>query len=125
MKIILVAAFPMIFCTVFFTTVDTNANECGWMSFAFVLLSYVLLLSTRLAARFPKGMNVLNMNLWSISITYFIVTVVTDLVFIYGFEDSKVPCLLLNLLYLLLYIVVYTLSYLSNKNIANEESSKL
>lgn len=120
MKLILVAIFPVVFCIAFFTTVETGHNKCGWMCFVFVMIAYVLLLLTRLSARFMKGLNTLNFNLWSISIVYFLLTLLTDCLFLYPLHTHDTACMLVNLFYILVYGVTFSLSYLSNKNI--EES---
>ena len=122
MRIILVTIFPLIFCIAFFTTVDTADNKCAWISFIFVRLSYLLLVLTKVAARFPKGLLSLNENLWSISIVYFLLTVVTDFLFVYEWSHSRVACILVNLLFVLVYTVIYALSYLSNKKIEDKEN---
>lgn len=120
MRIILVTIFPIVFCIAFFATVDTDSNKCGWLCFAFVTLAYLLLVLTKFAARFPKGLTVLNTNLWSISITYFLLTAVTGFLFVYAWSDSQGLCLLVNLLYVLVYATTFSLSYLSNKKIENK-----
>lgn len=120
MKIIFVSIFPLVICIAFFTTIDIDSNKCGWMCFTFVLLAYVLLLLTRLSARFKDGINTLNFNMWSISIVYFLLTLITDCLFLYPLHKHNEACMLINLFYILIYGVTFSLSYLSNKKI--EES---
>lgn len=120
MKTVIVAIFPLVFSIAFFTTVEIGQNKCGWMCFVFVLLAYTFLLLTGLSAKFKNGFNVLNYNLWSISIIYFLLTLLTDCLFLYPLHAHNAACMLINLLYILIYVVTFSLSYLSNKNI--EES---
>lgn len=117
MKTIMIAIFPLVFGIAFFTTVETGQNKCGWMCFVFVLLAYALLLLTRLSAKFKIGFNSLNYNLWSISIVYFILTLLTDSLFLFPLHAHDMACMLINLFYILIYVVTFSLSYLSNKNI--------
>lgn len=111
----------MVFCIAFFTTVDTGDNKSGWMCLVFVMLAYLSLVLTKIVANSPKGLTALNASLWSISITYFLLTAVTDFLFVYVWPDSQGVCLLVNLLYVLVYTVIFALSYLSNKKIEDKE----
>lgn len=117
----MVVIFPLVFCMAFFTTVEIGQNNCGWMCFVFVLLAYALLLLTGLSAKFKNGFNVLNYNLWSISIVYFLLTLLTDSLFLYPLHAHNTACMLINLFYILIYVVTFSLSYLSNKNIEENE----
>lgn len=115
-KFILGALFLVVFNILFFMLCGTDNVTSTWISYGFIHISYLFLLITPFLGKKEKNLAVLNMNLYSISIAYFLTELVTGLIFIFIQPESYGWALSIQLILFALYLFTFLSSTLANNS---------
>lgn len=116
--ILLDLVFLVVFNVVFFVAGGTQHPVSVWISYGFIHFAYIMLLVTPFLVRKSSSAAVFGFSLYSISSTYFFVTLITGIVFIAMRLDTYKASLLVQVVI----AGVYAIMLLSNM-IANEHTA--
>jgi hypothetical protein len=101
--ILLDLVFLVVFNSIFFIIEGTNQPAGVWVAYVFIHISYIMLLVTSFMIRPSNRAALFGMTLYTISATYFLVTLVCGLVFIFrypkAFELSLISQIIISGLY--------------------------
>lgn len=90
--ILLDLVFLAIFNTVFFIAGGNDHPASVWLSFGFIHFAYLMVIATPLLVRKSSSAAVFGFSICSISSAYFLVELVTGLIFIFMRSESlKIP----------------------------------
>jgi hypothetical protein len=112
-KIIMWAIVPIAFTLIFFTTVDYD-NGGAWISLVSVWMSY-LIASTTCFSNWGKQLFVLNWTVYYCAVVYFVVELVTAILFLYVYPEYPKWSFSFQILLLVVFVLVFGFSYISNK----------
>ena len=112
---ILKLIFLIVFNIIFFMFGGTNRETSVWISYGFILLSYLMLIITQNVIR-PSNSSVLGLSLYSISSVYFLVEFIVGVFFIVRKQDTyKIP-LAIQLVIFSLYLLIFISTLMANNN---------
>lgn len=118
LKILLELVFVIIFNVIFFLFGGTNHELSVWISYGFIMLSYLMVILTQFMIR-PSKSAVLGLSIYSISTTYFILEFVVGLIFVFMKSESwKVP-LAVQLVLFGIYLISLISNIKANENTIN------
>lgn len=117
--IILDLIFLAIFNTVFFMVGGNDHPASVWLSYGFIHVAYLMVLATPLLVRKSSSAAVFGFSIYSISSAYFLVELVTGLVFIFKRSESlKIP-LVTQVILAGIYAVILLSTLLVNEHTAD------
>lgn len=110
--------FIIVFNVVFFVVWGSKHPLSGWISYGFIHLAYIMMLTTPFFT--PKSSNaaVLGATSEYISIVYFIVELVIGSIFIVIKSESYIAALLVQLIALGVYAAIFIANLISNEQTA-------
>ena len=122
--IILKLMFAVIFNTVFFVVSGFEHGVSVWLSYGFIHLAYFMLLITPKLIRKGKSVAVFGFSLHSISSVYFIIELITGIVFILMASESYKATLVIQLIIAGIYGVMLISSMIANERTADAEENR-
>jgi len=122
--IILNSIFLIIFNTLFFILSGTEHVASVWMSYVFIHFSYAMLIITPFLIRKGKSSAVFGFSLYSISAGYFLLQLVTGVVFILIAPKTINTALLVQLCIAGLYGILLVINMIANEHTANAEEKR-
>lgn len=117
--VLLDAIFLIAFNIVFFVLGGANQAASVWWAYGFIHLSYVLLLVTPFMVRRSSSAAVFSMSLYSISATYFLITFVCGLIFIFLYPDQGTLSLVSQVIITALYAIILIAHIIANERTAD------
>lgn len=111
-KILMWAIIPVALSLIFFATVDYEGNGM-WISLVFVWLAYLTVFFTCLS-KWGKLLSVLNWTLYLCAVGYFVAELVVAIYFLYINVDYPQWSFVVQLLLLVAYVIVFSLTYIAN-----------
>jgi hypothetical protein len=113
-------AVPALFNVLFFLSVDRETVNCAWVCYIFFHVAFLCLVLPAIfqVYRFKQG--ILNTTLLSISAVYFLVELLTSIVFLTTYPDEKGTSLLIQILELGIFVAVFFMN--SSANFYTESS---
>lgn len=122
--VIISLTFIIIFNATFFILGGTDRSLSAWISYGFIHLAYILLVSTNLFVRSGKSAAIFGYSLFSISSTYFFLVLIAGAAFIIVSPADYKAALLVHLFITGLYIVVFISNIISNEHTAEIEEKR-
>ena len=122
--VILDLIFLVIFNVIFFVVLDIERNMSTWISYGFIHFAYFMLLLTPLLIRKGKNAAVFGFSIYSISTAYFLIVLVTGIVFILVSPGNHTAALLVQLCIAGLYGIALVSSLIANEHTANAEEAR-
>jgi hypothetical protein len=122
--IILALIFLIVFNILFFILGGSERNESVWISYGFIHFAYFMLLLTPKLIRGGKNVAVFGFSLYSISSVYFLIGLLTGIVFILISPDDYKIALLVQLIILGLYGIMLISHMIANEHTANAEEKR-
>lgn len=117
--ILLDLVFLAIFNAVFFVVGGSDHPASVWLSYGFIHVAYLMVLATPLLVRKSSSAAVFGFSIYSISFAYFLVELVTGLVFIFKRSESlKIP-LVTQVILAGIYAVILLSTLLVNEHTAD------
>lgn len=118
LRILLELVFVVIFNIIFFLFGGMNREISVWISYAFIMLSYLMVILTQFMIK-PGKSSVLGLSIYSISTTYFIAEFVVGLIFVFMNSKSwKIPFTIQLVLYGI-YLILLISTLMANENTIN------
>ena len=122
--IILDLIFLVIFNAFFFLLSGAEHGMPVWMSYGFIHFAYFMLLLTPFLIRKGKSSAVFGFSLYSISSAYFLIELITGIVFMLVFPENFAITLLVQLSIAGLYCIILISSMIANEHTANAEQER-
>ena len=122
--IILNSIFLIIFNTLFFMLGGTEHKASVWMSYVFIHFAYLMLILTPMLVRKGKSRAVFGFSLYSISTGYFLLQLVTGIVFMLIALDSINVPLMVQLCLAGLYGILLIVNMIANERTAEAEEKR-
>jgi len=119
--IILDLIFLVIFNAVFFVTIGFDHKVSVWISYGFIHFAYLMLLITPALIRKGKSTAVFGFSLYSVSSGYFLLELVTGVIFILAAPDSYKAALLVQLCAAGIYGAMLVSQMIANAHTADAE----
>ena len=116
--------FLIVFNVLFFTTGKTDYNASVWLSYGFIHFAYLMLLITPYLIRKGKSSSVFGFSLYAISATYFLIELVTGIIFILVSPESYYAALWVQLCIAGLFGVMLISHMISNEYTAEAEEKR-
>lgn len=113
--ILLDLVFVVVFNVVFFMFGGPERPASVWVSYVFIMLSYVMLVITPYLIR-KSDHTVLGLSVYSISSAYFIIEFITGLVFVFLKTDNTKIAVAVQLVIAGLYLVVLISALIANEH---------
>lgn len=117
--ILLDLVFLVVFNSIFFIIEGTNQPAGVWVAYVFIHISYIMLLVTSFMIRPSNQAALFGMTLYTISATYFLVTLVCGLVFIFRYPKAFELSLISQIMISGLYTVILLSNLLANERTAD------
>lgn len=119
--ILLDLVFVIVFNVIFFMFGGPERPASVWVSYVFIMLSYVMLVITPYILR-KSDHTVLGLSVYSVSSAYFIIEFITGLVFVFLRTDNTKIAVAVQLVIAGLYLVILISALLANEHtIENSE----
>jgi hypothetical protein len=122
--IILSRIFLILFNVSFFLIGGIRHNASVWISYGFIHLAYIMLLLTPRFICGGKSSAVFGFSLYSISATYFLIELVTGLIFIFASPEGYIAAFLLQFILAGLYGIVLISFYIANSRTSEAEEER-
>ena len=122
--IILNSIFLILFNTFFFILGGTEHNVSVWISYGFIHFAYFMLLITPILTRKGKRSDIFGQSIYSVSIVYFIIALVTGIIFILVAPESNRAALLIQLCITGLYGIALISGMIANERTADVEEKR-
>lgn len=114
-KIIIALVFLVLFNALYFVIGGANQSAVNWMSYAFIHVSYLLLLSTPTLCPHCNGQTVLIASLYLRALLYFFTELVVGIVMILlGIQNIALPLVVQSVL-LALFLILQLMGVLANR----------
>ncbi|MFC6275258.1 hypothetical protein ACFQET_06990 [Levilactobacillus tangyuanensis] len=118
--VLLDLVFLIAFNIVFFVLGGANGTAAIWWAYGFIHLAYILLLVTPYMVRKNSSSTALfNMSLYSISMTYFLITFVCGLIFIFRYPQMGSLSLVSQVIITGLYAIILIAHIIANDRTAD------
>lgn len=118
--ILLDLIFLIVFNTVFFV-VEGDYNSSVWISYCFIHLSYLMVVSTPFLVRKSSVSSVFGISISSISSAYFFIEFITGLIFILVKDKSYKASLIVQIIIAGIYAVILISTLLANESTADSK----
>jgi len=122
--VILNLIFLVIFNVIFFVLDGIKYNASTWISYGFIHFAYFMIVFTPLLIRRSKSAAVFGFSLYSISIVYFLIELVTGIVFIIISPEKYTVTLLVQLSIAGFYGLILISNIIANEHTANSEEKR-
>lgn len=122
--VILNLIFLVIFNVFFFVLDGIKYNASTWISYGFIHFAYFMIVFTPLLIRRSKSAAVFGFSLYSISIIYFLIELVTGIVFIIISPEKQTVTLLVQLSIAGFYGIILISNMIANEHTANVEEKR-
>jgi hypothetical protein len=122
--IILDLIFIIIFNTIFFVAGGIKHSVSVWVSYGFIHFAYLMLLLTSRLIRRGKSSAVFGFSLYSISVIYFLIELVTGIIFILLSPENHKIALLIQLCIAGLYGILLIANMIANEHTDNDEEER-
>ena len=119
--LILDLIFLIVFNVFFFVLGGTDHIASVWISYGFIHLSYLMLLLTPLLIRKGKSASIFGFSLYTIAYIYFLIELVTGIVFILLAYESTKAALLIQLVIAGLYGIIFVANMIANERTADAD----
>ena len=116
--------FLSIFNTIFFTCGGINRTVSVWISYGFIHYAYLMLLANSFLIKGGKSAAVFGFSLYSISSVYFIVGLITGVIFILVSPTDYKAAMLVQLFIAGLYTVMLISNIIANEHTAEAEEKR-
>lgn len=114
-KIIIALIFLVLFNVLYFVIGGANQSAVNWMSYAFIHVSYLLLLSTPILCPHRDGQTVLIASLYLRALQYFFTELLVGIVIILlGLQSIALPLVVQSVL-LALFLILQLMGVLANR----------
>ncbi|MCL1996345.1 MAG: hypothetical protein FWG63_09085 [Defluviitaleaceae bacterium] len=124
LKLILKLIFVVVFNVFFFVLGGTEHNSSVWLSYGFIHFAYFMLLATPYITRKSKSAEVFGFAIYSVSMLYFSVALVTGIIFIMIASESYTAALLVQLGMAGLYSISLISHLITNEHTAEIEEQR-
>lgn len=121
---LLESIFLILFNVIFFLLGGFEHPASVWISYGFIHFAYVMLLLTPLFIRKSKSMAILGATIYSISATYFLIALVTGVIFILIAQDGINATLITQLSIAGLYAIILISHLIANERTADTEEKR-
>jgi len=122
--IVLDLIFLIVFNVLFFVLGGTVHNISVWMSYCFIHFSYIMLILTPLITRRGRSKAVFGVTLYSISAVYFIISLITGIIFILLAMEEYTVSLLVQLCIVGLYGIILISNIMANGRTTDAEEKR-
>jgi hypothetical protein len=116
---ILHSIFLIIFNALFFVLGGSEHNVSVWISYGFIHFAYLMLLLTPKLTREVKSTGVLGLSIYGISSTYFLIELITGVIFILVAPDNFRAALVVQLCIAGLYSIILVSHLIANERTAD------
>ena len=114
--ILLDSIFFIIFNLIFFIVIGTSHHASGWMSYVFILVSYLLLVITPFFTKGVSNKTALAAPIYLIGTGYFLIELIVGLIFILINQDSIKLAFLCQIIILGGYLILLVSNIIANEN---------
>ena len=122
--IILNLIFLVIFNVFFFVLDGIKYNYSTWISYGFIHFAYFMIVFTPLLIRRRKSAAVFGFSLYSISIAYFLIELITGIIFIIISPEKYTVTMLVQLSIAGFYGIILISNMIANEHTANSEEKR-
>lgn len=117
LKIALYCIFPLLFNLLFFMLSKGEHPTSSWISYVFIHLAWVLLITTPLLSPQGATSSIFNLSIYGVSFVYFLAELIVGVIIIVQPQAAKGTVTLQGLL-LILYVAILIPALLSNEHSA-------
>lgn len=114
--------FLIVFNIVFFACGGVECRPSGWISYAFIHFSYLMVPLSSFFTRKSSSSAVFGFALYSVSSAYFIIEFVIGLIFIFINMESFVPSLVVQIIVAGIFAIIFISHMIANEKTADEVS---
>ena len=122
--ILLDSIFVIVFNVIFFFIIGPDHNGTAWVSYAFIMLAYILLVFTPVMIHQSESKAIFGFSLYSVGAFYFLVELIVGTVFILVSDVPFKVALLVHIILFAIYAVILISNIIANAKTAEVEVTR-